>query len=275
MKIKFFEKKVVRDYLKTISILNSIIAFIFLFLPELSCCTKLWIFLGFVFILIAIYIIIYLYHKNTKHVYLKINNTIVNIFFGDLFESKGMKVIAFNEYFDTLVDDDIIAKKSLNGQIVNNVGKGNIDESINKDIRLKIIEVNKNRKKGNKNKYQLGSIHKYKDYFLLAFTHFNFSNEAELFSTEYAKCLLEMWKELNTQYAQEEIFIPLLGGGITRILDNRNAEEQELLEIMLNTLEISKFTFKKPSKINIVLYNDKDNAGYKKYNFAKIKQLFK
>lgn len=215
----------------------------------------------------------FVYYKVNKSIKLKINNTTVNIFFDDIFSMRGVKVIAFNEYFDTAVDDEIISKKSLNGQLVNKFGKSIIDKSINSDKDLKFIDINDSRLKGKKNKYELGTIHKFKDYFLLAFSHFNEKNEAELYSNDYARCLLEMWRNLNVKYSQKEIFIPLLGGGITRILDNKTVEEQELLEIMLNTLKMSKQTFKKPSTINIVLYNDKSN--YKNFNFAKIKDMFK
>lgn len=271
LKVKFFEKKVVLDFTKIVSVVSSTISV--LFLPNLDQCTKYVLLSFFVLSIISIYLGVYFYHKHRKKVKLKINNTIVNIFFGDIFKMKGFKVIAFNEYFDTLVDEDIITSKSLNGQLVKKLGKDKIDQSIDKDKKLNCIETNKIRCKGKQRKYQLGTIHKLGDYFLLAFTHFNEKNEAELFANDYAKCLLEMWKHLNEKYAQSEIFIPLLGGGITRILDNRDVEEQELLEIMLNTLEISKLTFKKPSTINIVLYND--GNSFSNYNFARIKQLFK
>lgn len=273
MKIRFFEKKVRSDFTKIISIVSSIISIIFLFSPDICNCIKLWLFIGFLFLIACIYLIVYFYHKKSKKIKLKINNTIVNVFFGNIFEMPGKKVIAFNEYFDTLVDERIITSKSLNGQLVKKLSYQKIDRSINNDKNLVSIEMNEHRPRGKKKKYQLGSIHMIEDYFLLALTHFNEKNEAEIFSNDYAKCLLEMWKQLNNKYAQEEIFIPLLGGGITRILDNRAIEEQELLEIMLNTLEISKLTFKKPSTINIVLYNDEQS--YNNYNFARIKQLFK
>ena len=52
-----------------------------------------------------------------------------------------------------------------------------------------------------------------------------------------------MWKHLNESNTQEVIYIPLLGAGITRIIDNSNVKLQELLEIMLKTLEISKQMF--------------------------------
>ena len=49
---------------------------------------------------------------------LNLDGSIFEITVGDIFEqdSNDYKVIAFNEYFDTLVDNDLISETSLNGQ---------------------------------------------------------------------------------------------------------------------------------------------------------------
>lgn len=273
MKVHFFEKQILNDFYKFLSISSSILSLLFLFLPDLCFCIKKILLVILVIFIIIVYFSIFIYYKFKRKIKLKINNTIVNIFFGDIFKMRGKKVIGFNEYFDTIVDESVIISSSLNGQLVKKLGKDKIDDSLNKDKDLVPIEINKNRKKGKTKKYQLGTIHKIGDYFLLALTHFNEKNEAYLLSNDYAKCLLEMWKHLNESYAQEEIFIPLLGAGITRIIDNSNVELQELLEIMLKTLEISKLTFKEPSTINIVLFDRKNSIH--KFNFAKLKYLYK
>ena len=49
------------------------------------------------------------------------NNLKINIFYGDLFEQKGNIIIPVNEYFDTIVDDKIIAEKTLHGQFVKKI----------------------------------------------------------------------------------------------------------------------------------------------------------
>ncbi len=46
---------------------------------------------------------------------LSINQSSVIIKTGDIFKEEDLKVIAFNEYFDTQVDDKIISEKTLNG----------------------------------------------------------------------------------------------------------------------------------------------------------------
>lgn len=45
-----------------------------------------------------------------RQVNIKIGVTTLIVKSGDIFEEDGLKAIAFNEYFDTTVDDKIIAK---------------------------------------------------------------------------------------------------------------------------------------------------------------------
>lgn len=277
MRISLFEKKVLDVFFKTLSALFTVISFVFIFIPEPNVQTKETIILSLIVLVVIIYLLIYIYYLKLKKVKLKINNTEVNIFFGDIFSMPKMKVIAFNEYFDTLVDDIIISRHSLNGILIKNkhLSAHEIKKELSKNTTLRKNEFNKTRTSENKQKYELGQILQVKEFYLLSFTHFNEKNQAYLDANQYSNCLLEMWKNLNVNYAQNQISIPLLGDGITRIIDNKDVSKQELLEIMLTTLKISKQTFKEPSKINIVLYPGENNKNYKKFNFAKILYMFK
>lgn len=232
-----------------------------------------------IFILILSFILIVICQSKCKKVNLIINNTKVNIKFGNIFCQQGIKVIAFNEYFDTLVDNVVINHTSLNGQVIDKgyINVQSFDQSILSNCSLKKNgDENIARKAGKKQRYEIGQIHKYSDeYFALAFTRFDDKNEANLSSNEYSSCLLEMWRQLNTYYSQSVINIPLLGDGITRIHDNTSITKQELLEIMLETLKISKMTFKEPSEVNIILYEGLNKSNYKYYDFSKIKMMFK
>lgn len=258
----------------------SIVSTILLFVPDVSEDKQnIKFIIGgiLVVILIISYFLISYHESKTKKVKLIINNTEVNILFGDIFKTAGKKVIAFNEYFDTQVDNLIIAKKSLNGQVIEKglINKEEFDRIIINNSDLITTDVNRDRKTGKQQRYELGQIQPYKDYFALSFSHFDSENKAYLHSNDYSNCLLEMWKQLNKHYAQNIVNIPILGSGITRILDNCDASNQELLEIMLHTLKISKMTFKEPSKINIVLYPGKNNENLHKYDLTRIKYIFR
>ena len=49
---------------------------------------------------------------------LKIKGITVRIEEGDIFKSPNWKLIPFNEFFDTIVDDVVIARNSLNGKFI-------------------------------------------------------------------------------------------------------------------------------------------------------------
>jgi len=76
--------------------------------------TKCWGF-SILFLFLLIYILIWLEANLLTNITINIDGSTVNIKSGDLFEEQGFKVIPFNEYFDTQVDDKIIANSSLNG----------------------------------------------------------------------------------------------------------------------------------------------------------------
>lgn len=91
-------------------------------------------------ILIAAYVVITIpiffglrayQHRSYKT---KINGKLVTIKVGDLFAESGWKVIPFNEFFDTQVDDVIIAHSSLNGIMIDEHIEGKIEE-LNTAIR--------------------------------------------------------------------------------------------------------------------------------------------
>lgn len=224
-----------------------------------------------------IYILVYIIIKSgLKEITLDINGSLIEITSGDIFQqdSDCYKVIAFNEFFDTTVDDNIISSNSLNGMYLkkkypNEKDIIDLDNRIANDPRLKIKEECVHRKLGGKTtRYELGSIFKDNDYFLVAFSKFNEKNEANLRLAEYATCLLKFWDEVNALYNRRTVVLPLLGSGITRHKDF-NASNQELLEVIIWTFKISKVKFKEPSKVKIVIYGNQMND----INLYKLKEL--
>lgn len=193
---------------------------------------------------------------------LKINGINVKIEEGDIFKSTNWKLIPFNEFFDTVVDDVIIAHNSLNGKLIERL------QDIN-DLNTTIdaaedIPGRKRRTKSGKICYPLGRIIPYQDYLLLAFSHFE-NNQAKLSHNDYEICLRAMWNEISRVYANKPVTIPLLGGGITRITDKN---EFHLLRCILCTLKTSNAQIYQP--ITIVLTRESKD----KINLYDIKKLF-
>ncbi|WP_354831281.1 macro domain-containing protein [Akkermansia muciniphila] len=192
---------------------------------------------------------------NSKNLKIKIRNIDVTITTGDLFKTNGWRVIPFNEYYDTKVDDIVIAKKSLNGIFLNQYVSdiSNVEQEIES-----YVGVLKSRTKHNRVCYPLGNIIPYVEnednrYMLLALTHFD-KNEARITHEEYESCLITMWKEISRAYAYYPISLPLIGGGITRIAGNSDKNEEQLLRCILCTLKYSDTQIGKP--VTIVLTED-------------------
>lgn len=74
--------------------------------------------IGAIVIIIAFYIVSLIRANTLKKIKLNIKGSDFIIKQGDIFLQEGLKVINFNEYFDTIVDNKIIAKNSLNGKFI-------------------------------------------------------------------------------------------------------------------------------------------------------------
>lgn len=211
----------------------------------------------------------------------KMGDSEISIQKGDIFapeiydNHEYIKVFAFNEYFDTKVDDVIISRRSLNGQFIlkNNIDVDKLNHRINNDDRLNEqhkIDVDDDRRAGNKIKYRLGSVFTYRDdIFLTALTHFNKYNQAYLTMQDYVRFLINFWDEIDSLYAGRTVVITLFGSGITR-LDDRSYNNTQILDTILWTFRLRRIKFKKPTRLIILL----DKETNKKINYYKIKDRF-
>jgi len=237
------------------------------------------IFILFFILCVLFYIFELIRVNKINKLVLKYDESTIEIKSGDIFSSEyinddTIRIFAFNEYFDTKVDNDIISKSSLNGQVINKE-VSDIDELDNRilsDTHLKKneIESNEGRSAGKKKKYKLGTIFKYSDNTMFtAMTHFDDENRANLTIQEYIRFLINFWDEVNTIYAGKTVVITLLGSGITR-LDNNIYTSNQILEIILWTFYLRRIKFKKPAQL-IILMNDDTNKGI---NYYKIRGMF-
>ena len=173
---------------------------------------------------------------------------------GDILASAGWKLIPFNEYFDTQVDDVIIAHSSLNGKYIDS-----LSDDDREALKLAISDDNKsplhrhNLSDGAKTRYELGTIKVFQEVMMLALTHFNEQNEAHTNRAEYEHTLRKMWKEIRRTYQGKPINIPLIGGGITQFEDMTDKPNDQLLRCILCTLRTSSVTFDENVQIKIIL----------------------
>ena len=121
-KIGYFDKRLFKNFLNIVLIISTVSSLFFIFfrIPD-----KYKLYSGIVCFIILLGIYSYLWYKanNMNSVSLNINETVIDIEIGDIFNETGIKVIPFNEYFDIIIDDVIISKNSLNGIFINKIIK--------------------------------------------------------------------------------------------------------------------------------------------------------
>lgn len=274
MKVSFFDKRILHKFYGALSVISVITSIFFLYIKLDTKC-KTAIGLIALVILVVLYIGIWIHSNVRRRIRLKINTSEVEVKFGDIFsEQADLKVIAFNEYFDTLVDDKVIAKSTLNGIFINKFFKDKVEKldgliSTDAHLREVIVAENVDRSAGKKTKYKLGTICVVNDYLLTAMTHFDADNRAYLEINDYINCLLNFWNEVDMVYAGKTVALPVLGSGITRFKGYDNISDQELLELIIWTFKVSRIKFTYPSKVKIVVYKSKSDS----INLLKLKDL--
>ncbi len=260
-KVHFFDKRIIKKFLEVTSVLSGTLSAIVLFVDipgELKLIGG-WIFLG---LLALTYLAIWIWSNNLNSININVEGSQVSIKVGDIFQQPGLKAIAFNEYFDTQVDNKIIGEGSLNGVFIKSyldVSVAELDRHIENYAfdSNEILESNDDRKQGKKQRHQIGTICIYKDYLLTAFSKFDENNKALLTMPEYLEFLINFWDRVNNVYAQQSVSTTIFGSGITRIRGHKNIADEDLLKIMLWTFRISEMRFKHPAKLTIVIHKDK------------------
>jgi hypothetical protein len=262
MKVKFFDKGIRNQFWVLFSVISGILSFVLLFniVPDtykehLKC-------FGYITFTLLIYIYLWYQANNLTDVKIDIEGSTVNIKSGDLFTENGFKVIPFNEYFDTIVDEKIIASSSLNGVYINNCLDTTVQDLDNHIIQNSdnedVIDNNSTRRLGGKTiKYKISTIIVYKDFLLTAFAKFDDHNKAVLTMPEYLEFLINFWDRVNRVYAQRSVSVPIFGSGITRIKEHKNISDEDLLKIMIWTFKLSEMKFKHPAKLSIIVHKDK------------------
>lgn len=260
LKVKITDKVVLQEFLKNVSVISALftIAFIFIDIPtQYKTCAGLAV----AFFFMCLYVGLWWRYNSLKKLNLLIDGSQVTVTTGDIFKQSGLKAIAFNEYFDTQVDDKIISKNSLNGIYIEKYSNRSL-EDLNQAIsdyqfeEGELLESDIDRI-GKSNKYKLGTICIVDEFLLVVFAKFDKQNKAVLSMPEYLEFWINFWDSVNRVYSQRNVSVPIFGSGITRFKEHKNINDEELLKIMLWTFRISEMRFKYPAKLNIIIHEDK------------------
>lgn len=225
--------------------------------------------------LIHINIILALFtiYKRNKLSIIIANQIKTNIYFGDLFNNSGIIVVPVNEYFDTIVDEQIISSNTLHGYFIKHYFDGaqnNLKQQISSSLsHISPVGINTNRNHGNKNKYALGTVaivsKGEKIFYLVALTRFNDNQRAEVKKSEYQRVLCDLYDFIE-QYSQgTKVSLPLIGSGHSGI----DLSKQKLLEFMLFSMTLNdKMTL--INGLNIILHKSTKNE----IDLNKIKYIY-
>lgn len=192
---------------------------------------------------------------------LRIRGTRVSVQRGNIFDAPAFRVIACDSCFDTRIDDVVIAKNSLHGQLVAQHGDRHaIEELVENEAKRRGIARNQD----GRYEFPIGTIIKYESaidggvYLMLAMNELDEQHKAYTDMAQYEQMLMQMWEEIDRVYALHDVAIPILGDGITRFRNGPQGKEN-LLRCMLCTLASSSVTLK--SKVSVILYDDADGIS--------------
>ncbi|MFP5083693.1 macro domain-containing protein [Acinetobacter pittii] len=262
MKVSLFDKSLRDSFLVKVSLLSAVLGLYSIF-GNIPVNLKNTAGISFIIFLILIYIFSWLRANYLSNISINIEGSVVDIKSGDLFKQDGYKVIGFNEYFDTIVDNKVISERSLNGIFIKDfldILPKELDLLIENNVfDDEIIGKNIERISGKETQYKIGTIYVYNDYILTAFSRFDKNNKAYLTMPDYLSFLITFWDKVNLVYAQKNVSVPIFGSGITRIKEHKNISDEELLKIMIWTFRISEMRFKYPAKLSIIIHPEKLN----------------
>lgn len=271
IKVTFLNKQLLKQFGSLVSAVSIILSLVVIF-ADIPDKIKPQLGYGFVVLMIFGYIRMWSWANKILCQKIRINNSTVEVKTGDIFSEPGLKAIAFNEYFDTQVDEVVIASSTLNGKFINQKVNdiNELNTLIKDDIYMQesIIEKNISRKNGKAVRYKLGSVLLYnQEYLLTSFSRFDDQNKAYLSMSDYLEFLVNFWNEVDRVYAGRSVTIPLFGSGITRFRGYDMINDQELLEILIWSFKISRIKFTYPAQVTILIHPDKKD----KINFYDLK----
>jgi len=184
------------------------------------------------------------------------SNSIIEVRFGDIFLEHGWKAIAVNDFFDHIVDDDIVSSNSLHGITINRYWNGRESEWL-KQVKVSLSSYTSTaieRDSGNLNRYSIGTTARVTNnhnkflFFVLGKTN----PVNNITNSDYSSLIISvrgMLKEARAACSMEQLNLPLIGSGLSRIgLSNYSLVDL----IILSIIEESK-NGKITEKINILL----------------------
>jgi hypothetical protein len=192
-----------------------------------------------IFIGISIVIgVVRIYQPNKISIKINTSDTVLNIYYGDVFEPKGYTAIAVNEYFDSELGEPV-SEKSLHGMVIKRYFGGHpeaFDSAVLANLEgCEYEQVDRNR--GNCKKYPIGTTasipaneHKFL-FFALSHTNIEtFKASADLATMITA--IHGLFEKSRNSTGGEKLILPLIGSGISGV----GLPATQLLQLIVLTI---------------------------------------
>lgn len=189
------------------------------------------------------------------------NNYSILVEYGNLLKKKkGQKLINFDECFTSTVGIRTadIKKDTVCGQyLIQN-------PNLNVQALIATSGVKPCRRKSKYNNltcYEPGTIVANGDDLLMAFTRLESNGKSMKFTVEeYLKCLSLLWEEIDNNYNNKDVYIPVLGSGVARFENgiSQSISKQELVDLMVSSYKLSPHKLKNKNTLHIVCRRSAD-----------------
>lgn len=211
---------------------------------------------GYLILSILISFIV-IYPKKQVKFSLKNTNTKIEIVFGDLFTMPGNKAFAVDEFFNSTIGKPV-AEKSVQGVFIKKIlgGHNSILDNAEANQLNGIGEIIANRNHGKNIKYEIGTTivvkHSNSLYFLFAMANSDEDCNTSSTPSLVLKALDGLWNKVRKEGNGNDLNIPLVGDGLSRV----GLPKSQLLQLIL--ISILKSTKEKElsSTIRIVLLQE-------------------
>jgi hypothetical protein len=181
--------------------------------------------------------------------------------YGNLLKKKkGQRLINFDECFTSTVGTGTadIKEESVCGQYL--IKNPNLD--VQAIVTASGVKPCRRKSKYNNSIcYEPGTIVANGDDLLMAFTRLESNGKSMKFTVEeYLKCLSLLWEEIDNNYNNKDVYIPVLGSGIARFENgiSQSIPKQELVDLMISSYKLSPHKLKNKSTLHIVCRRSDD-----------------
>jgi hypothetical protein len=180
----------------------------------------------------------------------------IEVTIGNLFKQNGALVISSNTTFDTHVSKELISEKSIQGQFTRELYYGD-ETQLDKDIDFALQDIQPEilaeKRVGKNKKYPIGTTVKLnpknQTVYMIAIAHINEYGVASSSYEDFKQALAYLWVFIGNRGLKENIAIPVIGTGFSRLLQSREEIIREIIKSYIAACSESTFS----DKLTIVI----------------------